>query len=165
MRSGQSHPPLWPKKTDMETAYNSELETSATAVADPADRRRSPRQSFVSNAWLSSEAGTRGSNHHIVVVDLSLHGIGFSSDERLDPEAVHWMVLDTGGLRQRPRANCLLPSQLQRQRRLRVRRGILLNRRSRFPNHLRIQPLIIPRELFGVEVLHHPISPTPALDR
>jgi len=86
-------------KTYMETAYNSELETSATAVADPADRRRSPRQSFVSNAWLSPEAGTRGSNHHIVVVDLSLHGIGFSSDERLDPEAVHWMVLDTGGLR------------------------------------------------------------------
>ena len=52
--------------------------------------------------WLSPEAGTRGSNHHIVVVDLSLHGIGFSSDERLDPEAVHWMVLDAGGFAQRP---------------------------------------------------------------
>jgi hypothetical protein len=95
----QSRPPLWPKKTDMEPAYSRELENSATAVADPSDRRRSPRQSFVSNAWLSPETGTRGSNHHIVVVDLSLHGIGFSSDERLDPEAVHWMVLDTGGLR------------------------------------------------------------------
>ena len=120
----------------METAFNSELENGATAVADPSDRRRSPRQSFVSNAWLSSEAGTRGSNHHIVVVDLSLHGIGFSSDQRLDPEAVHWMVLDTGGLRQRPRANRLLPAQLQRQRRFRVRRGILLNQEPGFLNIL-----------------------------
>jgi len=83
----------------METAYKGELENGGIAVADPSDRRRSPRQSFVSNAWLSPEAGTRGSNHHIVVVDLSLHGIGFSIDERLDPEAVHWMVLDAGGLR------------------------------------------------------------------
>jgi len=83
----------------METAYLNEIENSATAVADPSDRRRSPRRSFVSNAWLSPEAGTSGANHHIVVVDLSLHGMGFSSDERLDPEAVHWMVLDAGGLR------------------------------------------------------------------
>jgi PilZ domain len=83
----------------METGYNSESEQGSTAVATPSDRRRSQRQSFVSNAWLSPEAGTRGSNHHIVVGDLSLHGIGFSSDERLDPHAVHWMVLDAGGLR------------------------------------------------------------------
>jgi hypothetical protein len=83
----------------METAYNSESQSSGTAVADGPDRRRSPRQSFVSNAWLSPEAGTSGANHHIVVGDLSLHGFGFSSDERLDPHAVHWMVLDAGGLR------------------------------------------------------------------
>src|ERR1700676_4228797 len=83
----------------MDTGYNAESEQGATAVATGPDRRRSQRQSFVSNAWLSPEAGTRGSNHHIVVVDLSLHGIGFSSDEPLDPQAVHWMVLDAGGLR------------------------------------------------------------------
>jgi hypothetical protein len=83
----------------MDTAYSSEQASGSTAVADVADRRRSARQSFVSNAWLSPEAGTRGSNHHIVVADLSLHGIGFSADEKLDPDAVHWMVLDSGGLR------------------------------------------------------------------
>jgi hypothetical protein len=83
----------------METGYNAETSGSATAVATGSDRRRSQRQSFVSNAWLSPEAGTRGQNHHIVVGDLSLHGIGFSSDEKLDPQAVHWMVLDAGGLR------------------------------------------------------------------
>jgi hypothetical protein len=83
----------------METRYTGESERGATAVVDPSDRRRSERQSFVSNAWLSAEAGTRGANHQIVVVDLSLHGIGFSSDERLDPQAVHWMILDSGGLR------------------------------------------------------------------
>ena len=79
------------------------MDSSQTAVLDhpetTTDRRRSKRQSFVANAWLSPEAGTRGSNHHIVVTDLSLHGMGFSSDEALDPEAVHWMVLDAGGLR------------------------------------------------------------------
>jgi hypothetical protein len=83
----------------METAYNREPESGGVAVAEGPDRRRSQRQSFVSNAWLSPEAGTRGANHHIVVGDLSMHGIGFSSDERLDPQAVHWMVLDAGGLR------------------------------------------------------------------
>jgi len=83
----------------METAYKPESQSNGTAVIESSDRRRSPRQSFVSNAWLSAETGTRGANHHIVVIDLSLHGIGFSSDERLDPHAVHWMVLDTGGLR------------------------------------------------------------------
>ena len=79
------------------------MDSSQTAVLEQpgvaSDRRRSRRQSFVANAWLSPEAGTRGSNHHVVVTDLSLHGMGFSSDESLDPEAVHWMVLDAGGLR------------------------------------------------------------------
>ena len=76
------------------------MQPSQTAVLDSvSDRRRSRRESFVANAWLSAEAGTRGANHQIVVGDLSLHGIGFSSDERLDPQAVHWMVLDAGGLR------------------------------------------------------------------
>jgi hypothetical protein len=84
----------------METGYNDvESSGSATGVASGAERRRSQRQSFVSNAWLSPEAGTRGANHHIVVGDLSLHGIGFSCDERLEQHAVHWMVLDAGGLR------------------------------------------------------------------
>jgi hypothetical protein len=82
----------------MESQYN-QAASADSAVMDRVERRRSPRQSFVSNAWLSPEAGTSGKNHHIVVGDLSLHGLGFSSDERLEPEAVHWMVLDTGGLR------------------------------------------------------------------
>ena len=80
------------------------MDSSQTSVLEPpvatgAERRRSARQSFVANAWLSPEAGTRGSNHHVVVGDLSLHGVGFSSDEKLEQHAIHWMVLDAGGLR------------------------------------------------------------------
>jgi len=82
----------------MESAHISVLESSPPA-AGTSDRRRSPRQNFVGNGWLSPEAGTPGPNHLIVVGDLSLHGIGFSSDEKLEPEAVHWMILDAGGLR------------------------------------------------------------------
>jgi hypothetical protein len=85
--------------SDLGASQTAVLENPAPAEQNSTDRRRSRRQSFVANAWLSNEAGTRGANHHIVVGDLSLHGIGFCSDERLDPEAVHWMVLDSGGLR------------------------------------------------------------------
>ncbi len=91
------------EEIDMETSDLGASQTgvleNAASVEKASDRRRSQRQSFVANAWLSAEAGTRGANHHIVVGDLSLNGIGFSSDERLDPHAVHWMVLDAGGLR------------------------------------------------------------------
>ena len=87
------------ESSDLEASQTAFLENPAPATETASDRRRSRRQSFVANAWLSAEAGTRGANHHIVVGDLSLHGIGFCSDERLDPEAVHWMVLDSGGLR------------------------------------------------------------------
>jgi hypothetical protein len=83
----------------MEATHINVLEDNSPAAQSASDRRRSPRQSFVGNGWLSPEAGTRGPNHLIVVNDLSLHGIGFSSDEKLESEAVHWMVLDAGGLR------------------------------------------------------------------
>ncbi len=84
----------------MEATRINVLENGSTqSAATASDRRRSPRQSFVGNGWLSPEAGTLGPNHLIVVNDLSLHGLGFSSDEKLEPEAVHWMVLDAGGLR------------------------------------------------------------------
>jgi hypothetical protein len=72
---------------------------AATELTLEADRRRSPRQTFVATAWLSAEAGSCGKNHHIVVTDLSLHGLGFKSDVVLEPDAIHWMVLEAGGLR------------------------------------------------------------------
>jgi len=83
----------------METTTTSVMEAGPIGAPAVSDRRRSRRQSFVGNAWLSPEAGTCGKNHQVVVNDLSLHGIGFSSDEQMDPQAVHWMVLDAGGLR------------------------------------------------------------------
>jgi hypothetical protein len=83
----------------METTSTRTTEAPQTGAPAVSDRRRSRRQSFVGNGWLSSEAGTRGRNHQVVVVDLSLHGVGFSSDEQLEPQAVHWLVLDAGGLR------------------------------------------------------------------
>jgi hypothetical protein len=72
--------------------------TAAPATLEK-DRRRSPRQPFKATAWLSPEAGSCGKNLYITVIDLSLHGIGFKTDQRLQTEAIHWMVLEAGGLR------------------------------------------------------------------
>jgi PilZ domain len=73
------------------TAYS---EASATA-----DRRRSDRHSINASAWVSTEPGTRGANMQVVVGDLSLHGVGFSADQKFEKGAIHWMVLAAGGLR------------------------------------------------------------------
>jgi hypothetical protein len=35
----------------------------------------------------------------VTISDLSLHGIGFASNAQLEPDAIHWVVLDAGGLR------------------------------------------------------------------
>ncbi|MGD1276102.1 MAG: hypothetical protein ABR964_02615 [Tepidisphaeraceae bacterium] len=74
------------------------LETP-TAQWPDMDRRRSPRQAYVATAWISGESGNPGSDHQVVVFDLSLHGVGFTSDEPFEPETIHWMILGSGGLR------------------------------------------------------------------
>jgi hypothetical protein len=35
----------------------------------------------------------------VTVFDLSLHGLGFTSDTVLQVDAIHWIVLGGGGLR------------------------------------------------------------------
>jgi len=74
------------------------LEAPTTQWPD-VDRRRSPRQPYVATAWISGESGNPGTDHQVVVFDLSLHGVGFTSDEPFEPEAIHWMILGSGGLR------------------------------------------------------------------
>jgi hypothetical protein len=75
------------------------LNQSGTSTTEAAERRRSPRQAYSAGAWVSPEAGVRGKDHQVTVFDLSLHGVGFSSNESFRPDAVHWMVLGVSGLR------------------------------------------------------------------
>jgi hypothetical protein len=74
-----------------------EIDTGTAATAE--ERRRSPRATYVAPAWLSAEAGTRGPNYQVVVFNLSLHGVGFTSEKPLESKAIHWIVIGAGGLR------------------------------------------------------------------
>jgi hypothetical protein len=75
------------------------LETSTDEAARAGDRRRSIRESVAVKAWVSAEAGTRGSNYQVMVSNLSLGGVGFHSDMHFELGSIHWFVLGTGGLR------------------------------------------------------------------
>jgi hypothetical protein len=87
-----------PISMDMEERAE-RLTRSAGSTAEAAERRRSPRQAYSAGAWVSPEAGVRGGDHQVTVFDLSLHGVGFSSNEAFRPDAIHWMVLGVSGLR------------------------------------------------------------------
>lgn len=63
------------------------------------DRRRSPRQAYTATAWISAETGVGGSDRTVAVADLSLHGVGFTSDDAFEPDGVHWIVIGLGMLR------------------------------------------------------------------
>lgn len=88
-----------PNMYDTQGANLDELELDGGGLATEADRRRSSRQSFQANGWLSSEAGVGGRNHRINVSNLSLNGVGFSTQAPLEAEAVHWLVVDSGPFR------------------------------------------------------------------
>ena len=73
------------------------------------DRRRRPRSAQEARAWVSTEAGTKGISHQVIVTDLSLHGVGFTCEASLATGAVHWIVIGSGGFRASSRlrvANC-----------------------------------------------------------
>jgi PilZ domain-containing protein len=75
--------------------------TSVAAIPDTPERRRAPRKIYESKGWISSEAGSGGNeaSRTVDVIDLSLYGAGFISDDQFQPDAIHWMVLGGGGLR------------------------------------------------------------------
>lgn len=84
----------------------SDIEDVSTAVATPVvesfpsapaaeDRRRSQRAEQRLPAWVSGDAVERGSaGSHVVVTDLSLHGVGFRDPRtRYRVGAAHWIVV------------------------------------------------------------------------
>jgi hypothetical protein len=81
-----------------EQTYDPSNDGGAVATAD---RRRSFRQEQRVPAWLSeSSVGgeSRGKQQQVLVTDLSLHGVGFRSDEPVERGASHWIVIATDRL-------------------------------------------------------------------
>lgn len=72
-------------------------------TTDGVERRRSPRGSQNVPAWLSpatgygSPGGAAGAQ--VRVSNLSLHGIGFTSECPFRARSVHWIVVAGGSLR------------------------------------------------------------------
>ncbi|MEM6562403.1 MAG: PilZ domain-containing protein [Planctomycetota bacterium] len=75
----------------------------AEPVVTSEDRRRSPRGQQNVPAWLSPATGygsPGGINGvQVRVQDLSLHGVGFTSDHVFKRGSVHWIVVAGGSLR------------------------------------------------------------------
>ncbi|MGN6728094.1 MAG: PilZ domain-containing protein [Tepidisphaeraceae bacterium] len=64
------------------------------------ERRRSPRHNRQTPAWLSAASGSRsGNGFSVQVKDLSLHGVGFVSEQPLRKNDNHWMVIADRSLR------------------------------------------------------------------
>jgi hypothetical protein len=69
------------------------------STASGVERRRSHREPHAARAWLSSQSGRKNAHEdHVIVNDLSLHGVGLVSKEHLHKGAVYWMVLGSGQL-------------------------------------------------------------------
>jgi hypothetical protein len=60
------------------------------------DRRRSDRVAQCIPAWISGDSIQRHSKgRHILVNDLSMHGVGFTDPEtRYQPGATHWLIVN-----------------------------------------------------------------------
>lgn len=66
----------------------------------PFDRRRSERHTQSASAWLSNAGGAAlTSGRMITVCDLSLHGVGFTTDRRCEVGDRHWILIAQGHLR------------------------------------------------------------------
>jgi len=64
-----------------------------------AERRRSVRHEHLVPAWLSPEAGNpRGKQQQVEVYNLSLGGVGFTTDEAMDEGTDHWIIVGNGPL-------------------------------------------------------------------
>jgi hypothetical protein len=76
------------------------MQTQESPTQTMADRRRSARQERVVPAWLSERAGGAGksSQQQVTVTNLSLHGVGFRSDKKIEPGGAHWIVIATDTL-------------------------------------------------------------------
>lgn len=68
--------------------------------AGPDERRRSDRVVERTTAWLSNPSGGMTTNGRTVIIeDLSLHGVGFSTDRACAIGDKHWILITQGTLR------------------------------------------------------------------
>ena len=66
----------------------------ATEAVNSVERRRSERDQRHTPAWLSGPTGSPSTaGRHVVVTDLSLHGVGFKSDGPMKRGEACWMVI------------------------------------------------------------------------
>lgn len=64
------------------------------------ERRRSERRPQHAEGWLSSPGGRSfTTGRRIVVIDLSLHGVGFASDHPCETGERHWVLIHRGPMR------------------------------------------------------------------
>ena len=75
-----------------------DVERDAPAPVD--DRRRSEREARHTPAWLSGPSGSpQTAGQHVLVTDLSLHGVGFQSDRAVTKGDACWIVIAGATLR------------------------------------------------------------------
>ena len=67
---------------------------------DESDRRRSSRKSESASGWLSNASGSAiTSGRTVAINDLSLHGVGFTSQRPCQVGDRHWILITRGVLR------------------------------------------------------------------
>lgn len=77
-----------------------DLDVDAEIYAPVDDRRRSEREARHTPAWLSGPSGSpQTAGQHVLVTDLSLHGVGFQSDRAVVRGEACWIVIAGATLR------------------------------------------------------------------
>ena len=71
---------------------------SAAITADGAERRRSTREHVFTHGLLRSLAEARASSEQVMVTDVSLHGIGFRSAQRIAIDETFSVEIGVGPL-------------------------------------------------------------------
>jgi hypothetical protein len=64
-----------------------------------AERRRSERVGQMIPGWMSAPSGRHTSGREILILDLSLHGVGFITERPCDRGDRRWILVQTGPLR------------------------------------------------------------------
>lgn len=75
--------------------------SAARSLAEgPLERRRSDRVAERTTAWLSNASGGVTTNGRTVTVEnLSLHGVGFSTERACTVGEKHWILITQGAMR------------------------------------------------------------------
>jgi hypothetical protein len=75
-------------------------DVTRSPIEEAPERRRSARERRNLPAWLSAAAGSRSdTGYNVTVTDLSMHGVGFDSSQKLTVGASHWMVVSGQAMR------------------------------------------------------------------